>query len=226
MASCYETAFHRLGAASFPNDRVSRSPRSWGTPPIVAPRLPGHTMQRPEAHCSIAAVASRSPAAKAVIPCQRKLIKSAGAVSAARPLQQPEAVALPLGSGGSPQKAPTGPSGFSGSPRTNGSCGKPRPPTGQWCCERRPYPGASDGIRSAVQAAAEKNGMNGPEATQPMLNISLQQGDQKRFLILERPTGCRLPDLLCAYRWRSICSDEPKPTQLRSSGLPEKRLKL
>ena len=100
--SRYETTPHRLGAAPFPNDRVSRSSSSRGTPPIVAPRLPGHTMQRPEAHCSIAAVASRSPAAKAAIPCQRKLIKSAGALSAARPFQQPEAVALPLGNGGSP----------------------------------------------------------------------------------------------------------------------------
>jgi hypothetical protein len=174
MVSCYETTPHRLGAAPFPNDRVSRSPSSRGTPPIVAPRLPGHTMQRPEAHCSIAAVASCSPAAKAAIPCQRKLIKSAGALSAARPFQQRKRWHCRWEVAGAPQKAPTGPSGFSGFPWTKGSCGKPRPPTGQWCCERRPYPGASDGIRSAVQVAAEENGMNGPEEPQSTLNISLQ----------------------------------------------------
>ena len=75
MGTCNETTPHRLGAAPFPNDRVSRSPSSRGTPPIVAPRLPGHTMQRQEVLCSIAAVAALSPVAKATIPCQRKLIK-------------------------------------------------------------------------------------------------------------------------------------------------------
>ena len=106
MVSCYETTPHRLGAAPFPNDRVSRSSSSRGTPPIVAPRLPGHTMQRPEAHCSIAAVASCSPAAKAAIPCQRKLIKSAGALSAARPFQQRKRWHCRWEVAGAPQKAP------------------------------------------------------------------------------------------------------------------------
>jgi len=73
-----------------------------------------------------------------------------------------------------PRQHPRDQAGSAGAVWTNGSCGKPRPPTGQGCWERRPYPGASDGIRSAVQVAAEENGINGPEATQPTLNISLQ----------------------------------------------------
>ena len=174
MASCYETTLHRRGAAPFPSDRVSRSPSSRGTSPIVAPRLPGHIMQRTEAHCSIAAVASRSPAAKTAIPCQRKLIKAPGRFRYRGRFSSRKRWHCRWEVAGAPQTAPTGPSGFSGSAWTKGSCGKPRPPTGQGCWERRPYPGAADGIRSAVQVAAEANGMNGPEATQPTLNISLQ----------------------------------------------------
>jgi hypothetical protein len=160
MGSCYETALHRLGAGPFPNDCVSRSPSSRGAAPIVAPRLPGHPMQRQEALCSIAAVAVLSPAAKATIPCQRKLIKRPQAGFASDAVW--------------PRKLPRDPRGFSGSSWTKRSCGRSRPPTGQWCCERRPYPGASDGIRSAFLVAAGENGMNGPEEPQPTLNISLQ----------------------------------------------------